>query len=638
MFKGSHRSLRSARIVSFVVISAVIAGCGGASAPVVAPSAEKTQDAVEANARLEALFTSAPSPTRAATTISSDADIPPPIDPEDPEDTEPLPATPGSEIADAEQKACTDDAQFTVAEVWSNPEALVNRHVLCVKQDFEQSVDLKDKDGAIQIHSGDMKLATRWSVHGVHNKLEKKATLSLSYNYTENNDLPVPKLNVIAKISCITQGSASPEVNCDMVMPAVSLSSGEKVTQDMVIPLAWSPTVEKIREVTIKVRLFYTTDNSTPVEMEDGSVSTTALYPYFNSWVLRCDVDKLRAGWKGCVFNAAPAVWKAVSNTDTQYARKHIADVFAKNMSEVPGLFKLAPGKRSEALNYGQYLPLTRAGITERKNNRAAAKNRCATPIDADDAKAIGQYCTSEMSCDCDEYPPASAEEGAYQRSPDMFSVRKILRSDNQKAGSQLGAMYSKERVLIGDKFRIYVGDVSVPPPTPQPPSPPGPVLRLSAPQPGAAGIMDYYASTFGKPPVTPSSLGALANIANQTGEAGPGCSQFNAANISAVKGRVAIISRGGCTFAVKVKNAQNAGAVAVVLANNAGGSFKPGGNDATITIPSCGVTEMAGAQFKSAVVGALPYGTRATPGTATLYFTSDATRVQAPAPAVVME
>ena len=54
------------------------------------------------------------------------------------------------------------------------------------------------------------------------------------------------------------------------------------------------------------------------------------------------------------------------------------------------------------------------------------------------------------------------------------------------------------------------------------------------------------------------------------------------------VSGHIALIDRGTCNFVVKVKNAQNAGAIAVVMANNvAGPPFVQGGTDPTITIPS---------------------------------------------------
>ncbi len=154
------------------------------------------------------------------------------------------------------------------------------------------------------------------------------------------------------------------------------------------------------------------------------------------------------------------------------------------------------------------------------------------------------------------------------------------------------------------------------------------PVLQINSPQPGATRKYDYNPSPFGKPAVTPSLIGALANITAQAGELGPGCSPFDGANTMAVKGKVAIISRGGCTFAIKVKNAENAGAVAVILANNAAGALVPGGADPTITIPSGGVTMADGDLLKASVNGALAYGARGRPGSATALWSSDPTRV----------
>jgi hypothetical protein len=68
------------------------------------------------------------------------------------------------------------------------------------------------------------------------------------------------------------------------------------------------------------------------------------------------------------------------------------------------------------------------------------------------------------------------------------------------------------------------------------------------------------------------------------------GCSAFT--NAAAVAGKIAIVRRGTCGFAVKAKNAQNAGAVAVIIANNAVGGMPIGlgGADPTVTIPAISV------------------------------------------------
>ena len=76
--------------------------------------------------------------------------------------------------------------------------------------------------------------------------------------------------------------------------------------------------------------------------------------------------------------------------------------------------------------------------------------------------------------------------------------------------------------------------------------------------------------------------------------------------NASAVAGWIALCDRGTCGFAVKAKNAQNAGAAAVIIANVASSSSPQtgplmGGKDATVTIPCASTAEAAGTKMKSA-------------------------------------
>ncbi len=66
-------------------------------------------------------------------------------------------------------------------------------------------------------------------------------------------------------------------------------------------------------------------------------------------------------------------------------------------------------------------------------------------------------------------------------------------------------------------------------------------------------------------------------------------CTPNPITNGAALSGNIALIDRGNCNFTEKVKNAQNVGAVAVIICNNipGGGIFGMGGSDPTITIPS---------------------------------------------------
>jgi hypothetical protein len=152
------------------------------------------------------------------------------------------------------------------------------------------------------------------------------------------------------------------------------------------------------------------------------------------------------------------------------------------------------------------------------------------------------------------------------------------------------------------------------------------PQLKSISPA-GAVPTFSFNASPFGAAVPVTGTLGALATLTPQAGEAGPGCEPFNAVNAAAVRGKVPIINRGACTFAIKVKNAQNAGAIGVVLTNNVAGDLLPGGADPTITIPSVGVTQAAGETLKAAVAAAKPFGSRAQAGAVTAVFSVDNTR-----------
>jgi hypothetical protein len=126
---------------------------------------------------------------------------------------------------------------------------------------------------------------------------------------------------------------------------------------------------------------------------------------------------------------------------------------------------------------------------------------------------------------------------------------------------------------------------------------------RLKVNSPGAiAGNYVVGTASFGAPL---SSPGVTANVA--LAAPADGCSSLT--NGAAISGRIALIDRGTCTFVTKVKNAQNAGAVGVIIANNVppdsnnpSGVITMSGSDTTITIPSVMVTQVDGGNIKSQV------------------------------------
>jgi hypothetical protein len=130
------------------------------------------------------------------------------------------------------------------------------------------------------------------------------------------------------------------------------------------------------------------------------------------------------------------------------------------------------------------------------------------------------------------------------------------------------------------------------------------PRVRVNSPS-NIAGNYAVGTADFG-PRV--STSGATANVVQSSPT--DGCSALT--NGSAVSGRIALIDRGACNFDVKVKNAQNAGAVGVIIANNAASPLviQMGGAttsiDVTITIPSLMVSQADGGTIRSNLTAGL--------------------------------
>lgn len=113
-------------------------------------------------------------------------------------------------------------------------------------------------------------------------------------------------------------------------------------------------------------------------------------------------------------------------------------------------------------------------------------------------------------------------------------------------------------------------------------------------------------AFTANFPPAPVGIAGTLVPVAADNTTANPieGCSALT--NGAAVSGNIALIRRGSCDFAVKAVNAQNAGAIAVVIANNAAGDpVAPGLGGAPaipMTIPVISINTATGADILTAI------------------------------------
>lgn len=93
--------------------------------------------------------------------------------------------------------------------------------------------------------------------------------------------------------------------------------------------------------------------------------------------------------------------------------------------------------------------------------------------------------------------------------------------------------------------------------------------------------------------PVSPALLQSNLVLYLDSAGSSDGCSA--PANAAAMNGKIVILRRGSCTFVVKTKAAQDAGAIAVIIVNNTAGTITMSGADATISIPSISVTQSVG-------------------------------------------
>jgi hypothetical protein len=130
------------------------------------------------------------------------------------------------------------------------------------------------------------------------------------------------------------------------------------------------------------------------------------------------------------------------------------------------------------------------------------------------------------------------------------------------------------------------------------------PNFKLTAPATIASNNTVVGIAQFGPPLNTTGLLGEIMPVVAQPASIGIACEPLNALNALAVNGKIALVDRGGCGFAIKVKNAQNAGAIGVVVANNTGVDIlNMTGVDATITIPSVMISLPAGNALKTALL-----------------------------------
>ena len=116
----------------------------------------------------------------------------------------------------------------------------------------------------------------------------------------------------------------------------------------------------------------------------------------------------------------------------------------------------------------------------------------------------------------------------------------------------------------------------------------------------GIAGTYAAQSATFGAALTIAGVTGVVA-LANDGAGTDPNDACEPLINAAALAGKVALIHRGTCTFVAKAQAAQAAGAIALLVSNNAASGLPGmGGDDPSITIPCIGITQAEGAAIEA--------------------------------------
>jgi PA domain len=136
-----------------------------------------------------------------------------------------------------------------------------------------------------------------------------------------------------------------------------------------------------------------------------------------------------------------------------------------------------------------------------------------------------------------------------------------------------------------------------------------GPVMTIDLPSAVARQTLSQIADFSGPVPV--SGVSAAVVLVNDPPDSGGAVGHFGCSaptNSAGLAGKIALIDRSGCNFTVKVKNAQIAGAVGAIVADNMdeGLPNTMGGTDPTITIPAFSVMRDYGALLEAQLPGSV--------------------------------
>ena len=197
---------------------------------------------------------------------------------------------------------------------------------------------------------------------------------------------------------------------------------------------------------------------------------------------------------------------------------------------------------------------------------------------------------------------------------PDAFE-RNILDTSTGKLWSEMSGGERAASALNGR--RVVWNGALVRAAVPSTLAPGTPLMAVASPA-AIAGTYPVGTASFGAALVPGGLTGQVVAATDPSDSSGASttdaCSPLT--NASDIAGKIALVDRGTCTFVVKARNCQAAGAIAVLVADNTSDSPPTGlgGTDSSITIPVVRITQADGATLRSNLSSGVSATLRADP------------------------
>lgn len=181
------------------------------------------------------------------------------------------------------------------------------------------------------------------------------------------------------------------------------------------------------------------------------------------------------------------------------------------------------------------------------------------------------------------------------QNRTDVFANRTFDVTAGQTWG-QMATNAERAASAINDRKVVWNGGMV----TAQASTVLGPRPSMTVLTPGSLkGSFEVQSASFGAPLTSAGTTGKVVLAVDGTGDANDACQPLS----QKADDKIVLAYRGTCAFTVKAANAQAAGAVGIIIANNSPAGLPPmGGADPSVSIPAVGISQADGNAIRAAI------------------------------------